>query len=61
MKKVNFSEIHRCTWQNSYEKDLLGKYLCQAFDKDGNYIKCLIGDSYKEVIELQKHFLEEAN
>lgn len=62
--RYSFSEIKRCTWQNTYgdkeeRKKLLGKYMCQVFNNN-EYIKVLIGDSFKEVVELQKQFLKES-
>ena len=50
----SFSEIKRCTKNNSYNKSLVGKYFCQVFNENGEYVKCLIGDTYKEVLEMQK-------
>lgn len=41
-----------------YDKEFLGKYSCQVFDQDDNYIKSLIGDTYKEVYEMQKELKE---
>lgn len=64
MKKYTFSEIKRCTWQNTYgskeEKEkLLGKYMCQIF-YNNEYVKVLMGENYKQVVELQKQFLQES-
>lgn len=56
---IKFSEIKRCTKNNSYDKSLIGKYISQVFDENGNYIKTLIADSYKEVVELQRTYKEE--
>lgn len=60
--KYTFSEIKRCTWQNTYgnkeqKEKLIGKYMCQVFNNE-KYVKVLIGDSFKEVVELQKQFLK---
>lgn len=60
MKEYKFSEIKR--YENfSYNRvyNLVGKYGCQIFDEKGNYIGSLVADSYKEVVELQKHYLSE--
>lgn len=58
MKNYSFSEIRRCTWNNTYgtreEKEkMIGKYFCQVFDENGQYVTYLIGDTYKEVVEEQ--------
>lgn len=60
MKKYSFSEIKRCTWQNTFGKDkeLIGKYICQVFNNN-EYVKVLVGNTFKEVVELQKQFLKE--
>ena len=57
MKKYSFSQIQKCTWQNTYDKSLLGKYFCQVFDEKGEYVKYLSGDSYKEVAQMQRDLL----
>lgn len=59
MKKYSFSEIKRCTWQNTFNKELIGKYMCQVFNNN-EYVKVLVGNAFKEVVELQKQFLKES-
>ena len=59
MKKYSFSQIKRCTWQNTYDKDLLGKYFCQVFNEKGEYVKYLSGDSYKKVVQMQRDLLND--
>ena len=56
MKEYNFSEIKRCTKNNTYkgEEFLIGKYFCQVFNQNGEYVTYLVGDSYKEVVDKQK-------
>lgn len=58
MKRYNFSQIKRCTWQNTFDKSLLGKYFCQVFDEKGNYVKYLSGDSYEEVTQMQRNLFK---
>ena len=59
MKKYSFSEIKRCTWQNTFSKELIGKYMCQVFNNN-EYVKVLVGNTFKEIVELQKQFLKES-
>lgn len=59
MKKYNFSEIKRCNKNNSFDRELLGKYFCQVFNQNGEYITYLVGDSYKEVVDKQKNLFKE--
>lgn len=57
MKKYSFSEIKRCTWQNTFNKELIGKYMCQVFNNN-EYVKVLVGNTFKEIVELQKQLLK---
>lgn len=59
MIKYNFSEIKRFeNYGYNRKQNLVGKYGSQVFDKNGNYITCLVGNSYKEVAKMQKDLLD---
>ena len=54
--KYRFSEIFRFgDW--SWERPYFGKYGCQVFDETGSYIKCIICDTWEEVLEIATNWI----
>ena len=56
-KKYRFSETWRFgDWNFLCEKEYEGKYGCQVFDENYNYIEVLIADSSEEINKLQAEY-----
>lgn len=56
--KYKFSTIERITGEWGYQRktqvEYIGKYMCQVFDENNQYVKVLIGNTYEEVHQMQK-------